>query len=76
MSGAPKGAQRYVGASERSVWLCEGVGILGRRNHHVHGSTAYAMADAQWDAWRAAHPELEAKAKEMQAAAFDYCTTL
>lgn len=70
------GAKRYVSASERSVFLCEGVAILGRRNHATHGTVAYDMADALWDVWRGDHPELEAKARDMQGEAFDFCTTL
>lgn len=70
------GVKRHVTASERSVFLCEGVAILGRRNHAIHGTADYYMADAQWDVWREDHPELEAKAREMQGEAFDFCTTL
>lgn len=70
------GAKRYVSASERSVFLCAGVAILARRNHAVHGTSDYHMADADWDDWVGQHPELEAKARAMQADAFDFCTTL
>ena len=70
------GVKRYVSASERSVFLCAGVALLGARNHATHGTADYYIADAQWDVWRGDHPELEAKAREMQADAFDFCNTL
>ena len=76
MSGAKRPAPRFVSASERSVFLCEGVALLGARNHHTHGTTAYDMADALWSRWVKDHPELEAKARKMQADAFDFCNTL
>lgn len=70
------GVKRHVTASERSVFLCDGVALLGARNHAIHGTPAYDMADALWSRWVKDHPELEAKAREMQADAFDFCNTL
>ena len=70
------GARRYISASERSRHLCEGVAILGRRNHAEIGSPAYEQADAEFDRWRRQWPELVNKASELQSDAFAFCTNL
>lgn len=67
---------RYISASERSTNLCHGVSLLGSRNHVAIGSAKFEELDMAWTMWAKRWPELEAKAREMQAEAFDFCITL